>query len=319
MLNQAKKGIIGKVLLLLTTVIWGSSFIILKDTLDKLGNGHFKFFILAARFLIAVPVIGLIGFGKIKKMSKNTFMRGVILGAILFCAYAVQTWGLENTTASENAFLTASYCMMTPFLAWIFIKKRPSAVNVISAILCLCGIALVALIGKDETAPGSELLGNALSVSCGFFYALQIVFIDKYSKEDDPVCLLFIELLTTAILFSILTAVAEFPIYYADFSIDGEAVWKILYLGLVATCFAQFGQMYGQKSVSHVTAALILSLEGVFAVIFDLILGGTTLTVFMIIGFVIIFIAEILNEIITVVLRRRQNIEKNVDSDSTQC
>ena len=120
----------------------------------------------------------------------------------------------------------------------------------------------------------------------------------KYVKENDPFLLLIIECFTCSVLFAVISGSFEFSRYHSEFSLNGEAVWKILYLGIFATCFAQFAQLFGQKFVSPTTTSIILSFEAVFGTVFELIFREEmNLTVFMIIGFLLIFLALIINEV----------------------
>ncbi len=294
--NERKKNIIGKVLLFSATLVWGSSFVILKDTLSELGNGNFTFFILAARFLIASLIFVLFSVKKFKFLNKKLFLHGMSLGAVLFMAYAVQTVALNFTTPSKNAFLTEIYCILVPFLSWLFFKKRPSKKNFVAAIMCFCGVLLIAFFGKTEKA-SNEILGDGLTIFSGLFYALQIILISHYTCDgDDAMLLLTFEILTAAVLCTLTSLVWEFPRHGAELSLSAEAVWKILYLAVIATGFAQFAQMYGQKVTSATTTSIIMCFEGVFGVMFEFIFGQNNLNVFIIIGFSIILITLILNE-----------------------
>lgn len=308
--EKTKKDLLGKFLLLVTTLIWGSSFIVLKDTLDKFGNGHFTFFVLTLRFGIAAVVILFFAVKKFKTAERGAILRGIILGVILFGAYSVQTLGLKYTTPSKNAFLTVSYCIIVPFASWLILKKRPEPRRYVAAALCLIGIALVALVGKNEKGQ-NEVLGDALSLGCGIFYAMQIIFIDKYAEKDDAVVLLFFEILTVAVLCAAVSFAVEFPKHYAEISFGFTEVWKILYLALFATCFTQFAQIYGQKLVSPMSAALVLSLEGVFSVLFEIIFGMSKITLWIGLGFGVIFISQIVGEVDFVsIIKARKNNEK---------
>ncbi len=294
--NKHKKtAFFGKLVLLSVTVIWGSSFIILKDTLETLGDGHFTFFILAARFLLGALFLALFGIKRVKLMTRRTVKNGVLTGIILFAAYAVQTVGLKYTTASKNAFLTAAYCVMVPFLVWIFFRSKPKACNVAAAAICLAGIACIALGGKSGHG-SNEFLGDCLSFACGVFYALQIVFNEKFSKQDDPVCLITVVMATAGLLHAAVSGVTEFSRYASSFSVSGEAALKIGYLALFATCYCQFGQCFGQKYVSANSSSLILSLEAVFGTIFGILFANDKMTVPIVIGFVFVFISEMLSE-----------------------
>ncbi len=293
--SERRKNIISKLLLFSATLVWGSSFVILKDTLTELGNGNFTFFILAARFLIAGLIFVLFSVGRFRLLTKKTLYHGVILGVVLFLAYAVQTVALNFTTPSKNAFLTEVYCILVPFISWLFFGKRPSKKNFAAAIMCLCGVLLIAFFGKTEKA-SNEILGDGLTIFSGLFYALQIIFISHYATDDDAMLLLTFEILTAAALCTLTSLVWEFPRHGAELSLSSEAIWKILYLAVIATGFAQFAQMYGQKYTSATTTSIIMCFEGVFGVIFEFIFGQNNLNVFIVIGFSIILVTLILNE-----------------------
>ena len=113
--NNKKLNIFGQLLLLLATVAWGTSFIILSKTIETVN----ELFVLCIRFFVSGLMLGLIFIKKIIKMNKRTLFRGVLLGVILSLAYIIQTYGLTLTTPSRNAFLTSSYCVMVPFIVWI--------------------------------------------------------------------------------------------------------------------------------------------------------------------------------------------------------
>ena len=296
MLHINKKATFGRVLLLLVTIAWGSSFVVLKDTLTTLGGGNFTFFILALRFLISGIVLSAICYKRLITIKKSTLFKGLTLGVILFCAYGVQTVGLRYTTPSKNAFLTAVYVVIVPFLSWIFLSKKPLLRNYVGAVLCLVGIAFVALVGKNEHG-SKEFLGDILSLTSGIFYAFQIIYISKHTEKEDAIQLLIIEILTVALLCVCVTSAIEFPLHYQEFFIPKGFVWKILYLALVCTLFAQFGQMIAQKYTPATSVVILFSFEAIFGVVFELLLGEAKITGYLIIGFALIFIAEIISEI----------------------
>lgn len=299
-----RREIIAKLLLLITTIIWGSSFFILKNTLDSLPT----FFVLAMRFSLGAVIIGLVFVKKLIKLNKKALLHGIILGAVLAAAYALQTMGLKYTTPGKNAFLTTTYVIIVPFMGWAFFKSRPKINNLIAAILCLVGIGLVSLSGGFHVEPG-----DILTLCCGIFYALQIIFIKKFASDDDAGQLLFIELLTTAIVFWIISLASE----KASFRFSGEQWLPILYLGLVATGATQLMQMVGQKYSSPSGASLILSLEAVFGVAFSMIFYKERLTLQLGMGFAVIFIAVLISELnwaeIWSTIKRKKNKSGEVE------
>lgn len=292
-MSSKKLNLVGQLMLLLATLAWGTSFFILKETIETV----YELFVLAIRFLFSGIVLGLIYIKRIKKASKKTIIHGLTLGGILVSAYIVQTYGLSFTTPSRNAFLTSSYCVMVPFLAWIITKIAPKPYNVISAVMCIVGIGFVAFSGESEQA-SNTLLGDGLTLVCAIFYGLQIIFISRYQDAgEDTSVLLVLQLLTVGVVCAVLSVIFELPQGTAGYSLDIEKILKIGYLAVVCTMLAQMAQIYGQKFTTPNQASLILSLEAVFGTLFSVILGDEKLTVGLVIGFIIIFIAMIINEL----------------------
>ena len=293
MKNSKLLNLIGQLLLLTATLAWGTSFFILKETIAKVN----EMFVISVRFLISAGLLFIIFFKRITKVSKKTIFHGFILGLILVSAYIVQTRGLQFTTSSRNAFLTSSYCVMTPFLAWLIVKSKPTIKNVVCAVVCIVGIGFVSLSNQEGTG-SNVLLGDFLTIIAAVFFALQIIFIDKYQKQkDDFSALLFMELLTVGVICGIGSLIFELPNGTAGYILNSEQIFKILYLTIACTLVAQLCQMYGQKLTTSNQASLILSLEAVFGALFSVLLGNEVLSTGLIIGFVIIFIAMVLNEL----------------------
>lgn len=161
-----RTGIIAKLALLLATIIWGSSFIVMKDALDNLGT----FYLLGVRFMGACILLAVIFWYKFKSFNFYYIKAGFVMGTALLAAYAVQTFGLAETTPGKNAFLTAGYCVMVPFLYWLIAGKKPDRYNVSAAILCVAGIGMVSL---DSNLTMGR--GDLLTIICGVFYALHII------------------------------------------------------------------------------------------------------------------------------------------------
>ncbi len=283
MTKEKKLKIIGSIALLFSTIIWGSSFFILKNTIEALP----MYFVLAMRFSIGALVMGIIGYKYVAKIDKNTFVRGVILGIILGSGYIFQTLGLERTSPATNAFLTAAYCVMVPFIGWIIFKKKPTGFNVLAAIVCLLGIGLISLEGNFRIG-----IGDALTLISAVFYALQIVYNVIFLKKSDFRQLLFLELLTVAIICWIISLSME----KIPTSLSGVQWLSIVYLGVIASCAAQFLQILGQKFTPANNASIILSLEAVFGTLFSVAFYHERPSMQMIAGFVTVFIALIISE-----------------------
>ncbi|MEG0755451.1 MAG: DMT family transporter [Oscillospiraceae bacterium] len=285
--NILKK--LAKPLIVLATIIWGSSFVVMKDTLD---TGLPTFYLLAFRFTAAAIILAIVFWKRWKVCDKSYVFGGCVMGTFLFIAYAVQTFGLERTTSGKNAFLTAVYCVIVPFLYWALVKKRPDKYNVIAAFLCIGGIGLVSLSG-DITAGFSINLGDMLTLIGGFFFACHIVAVAKFSDGRDIFLLTTIQFASFAVLAWICAFVTRTPF---PTEMSGSVVMGLAYLAVFSTCGALLFQNIGQKYTAPATAAVLLSLEAPFGVLFSVLLADEKLNAVMICGFVLIFVAVVCSE-----------------------
>ncbi len=291
--KSKKLNLLGIILLFSATIVWGSSFFILKSTIEHVP----AFYVIAVRFLIAGIGLALIFWKKTRAMDKKTFWRGVIIGAVLAAAYATQTIGLKYTSPGKNAFLTSSYCIMCPFIVWLIYKVRPKLYHVISAVLCLVGIGLVSLSGLSADE-GINFMGDGLTLISAIFFAFQIIYIDRYQgKGYDSIKMLIVEVITVGVLIMFLSLIFELPNGISTFALNGEQIWKIIYLTIVCTLYAQFALIFGQRFTNVNEASIILCLESVFGTLFSIIFTGEYLSPPVIVGFVIIFLAMMISEL----------------------
>lgn len=179
MKTETKRTVAAKLMLFSSAVIWGSSFFILKNTLDELP----VYFLLCVRFLFSAILLSIVFVKKWKLLNLKYLWTGAITGAFLGFAYIFQTIGLKHTTPGTNAFLTTVYCVIVPFLSWAVSKKRPDIYNFIAAAICITGIGLVCLDGKMSFS----FLGEGFTLICGIFYALQIVAVEKWCSDLDVI------------------------------------------------------------------------------------------------------------------------------------
>ena len=167
---------LAKPMLFAAALIWGTSFFIMKNALDVMP----VYYLLAIRFTAGAVLLSLVCWKKWKDFTADYLWRGAIIGGCLFLAYAVQTFGLSYTTPSKNAFLTAVYCVIVPFLYWAVMKQCPDRYNIAAALLCVTGVGLVSLNGDL-----SVNIGDVLTLICAFFYAAHIVAVAKVSPGKD--------------------------------------------------------------------------------------------------------------------------------------
>ena len=274
-------------LIVLATVIWGSSFVVMKNSVDVLPT----FWLLAIRFTCAALVLGLVFIKRWKVVDRQYLIGGTVMGLCLFLAYAFQTFGLERTTPGKNAFLTAVYCVIVPFLYWAIAHRRPDRYNVLAAVLCIAGIGLVSVTGSDASAFNS---GDVLTLIGGFFFAAHIVAVSKWSEGRDIFMLTVLQFASFALFSWIGVLVTRAPLPVEAF--DGGLVFSLAYLVIFASCGSLLFQNIGQKYTAPATAAVLLSLEAPFGVVFSILFAGERPTPLMLVGFVLIFIAVVCSE-----------------------
>lgn len=273
----------GRLALLTAAVIWGSSFIIMKDTLDNIP----VYQLLAIRFTLASLLLGVIFRKRLLRAGRHILPHGAVCGVLLLFAYASQTYGLMTTSPGTNAFLTAVYCVLVPFMAWLLLRKRPTPHNWAAAVMCIGGIGLISLSGDLFIGRGEWL-----TLLSGLLYALHIMALSRYGESDDPIALTIVQFIVTAALAWGFTLLVEpgtpFP---------APAVWPaLLYLTVLATCVTLVCQSVGQSLTPPSQSAILLSLESVFAVFFSLLMGRETLTLQLGCGFTLVFASVIVSE-----------------------
>ena len=280
--THGKSGI-AKLAMLIATIIWGSSFIIVKDVTDVWPPA----FLLAFRFSVAFVLLCLVFRKKLKIINREYLKSGVLIGLMLFLAYYTQTVGITDTTPGKNAFLTAIYCVLVPFLFWAVDKNKPDIYNVAAALICIAGIGMVSL-----TETFTIGFGDSLTLVGGFFYAAHIVCVAETAKDKDPWIIAALQFGFAALFSWIVTGVAE-P-RPTDFGAD--VLGGVLYLSVFCTAIALSLQNFGQKYTHPSAAAIILSLESVFGVVFSVIFYHEVLTAKIVSGFVLIFVSVLISE-----------------------
>ena len=288
-------------LIILATIIWGSSFVVMKNSVDVLPT----FWLLAIRFSFAALVLAIVFIKRWKVLDKQYLIGGTVMGFCLFVAYAFQTFGLEETTPGKNAFFTAVYCVIVPFLYWIIARRRPDKFNVLAALLCIAGIALVSVTGENATAFN---IGDVLTLIGGFFFAAHIVAVAKYSEGRDIFILTTLQFASFAVFSWIGVLVTRPALDVAVFNQD--LVLGLAYLVIFSSCGALLFQNIGQKYTAPATAAVLLSLEAPFGVLFSILLANERPTPLMFVGFALIFLAVVCSETKFSFLRRKKEVDK---------
>jgi len=280
---------LGIFLLILTTVLWGTTFIITKIVTKEVPI----FLYLGLRYVIALIGFVPLTIRFIKKINKKILIYGIVSGIIYYFAIVTQTYGLQTTSASKVGFITGLNAVMVPFIVWIFFRKSIDKRIWIAAGLSVIGMALLLLEGLNGV-----LIGDLLVTICAVFCALFIVYNEKYVKLIDISTYTVVQLIVLTVLcFSSSLILQE----SYDLSEVSFGLWDfyliMLYMGLVATTLTFLFQNYGQRHQDASQAAIIFALEPVFAALFAYLIGNEILSWQAWIGCSLIFLAIIITVI----------------------
>ena len=279
------KGMFADAALLLAAVIWGVSFVVMKNTIDIIPPNY----LVGIRF--SVGAIGLYPFlrRKIRDVNRRGLLSGMVLGLLMYSSFTVQSIGLMYTTAGKNAFITAVYVVLVPFCSWAFTRKRPSGQTVAAAGLCFAGIGVLSLSGSQGIN-----IGDVLTFVSGILFALHIVFVEKYTREGQDVMLLTLLQFAVAGVIGLGAGVLteRFPA-----SIPSSTIWGMGYICLFSTLLALSLQNIGIKYAKGAHASLLLGCESLFGCISGILFLHEEFSLRVVIGGLMIFGALVLSEL----------------------
>jgi len=246
-----------EIFLLLVTLIWGSTFVITKTSLDQASPLMF----LGVRFLIAALIFGAVFHKKIFSTGFRPKKAAILVCLTLFLGFATQTAGLKFTSASHSGFITGLLVIFTPIFQVIIERKFPKRGVWFGVILVTFGLYL--LVNPSSDITNDVLFGDFLTLLCAILYAVYIVYLDIASRETDIYQLTFYQFVTVFV-FSF-AAAPFFETPYLTYKTD---LWVALfYLAIMATIVTTFIQTRFQKDTTPAKAAVIFTMEPVFSAV----------------------------------------------------
>lgn len=250
--------------LVLVTLIWGSTFVLVKNQLASISPLAF----VAIRFAIAFVVMAAVTWRSLARSGWREIAAGSLIGVFLFGGYALQTVGLRYTTASKAAFITGLCVVLAPLFARIVLALAPSRFAMLGVVMATLGLALLSL--TDDL---SLSYGDLLVLGCAAAFALHIVAISRFAPKMDPLALTTIQIGMVAVAAGGATIALEPQTALPAAPTLGVAA----FMGVVATAFAFTIQNRVQAITSPTHTALVLSLEPVFGALFAYLLAGELL------------------------------------------
>jgi drug/metabolite transporter (DMT)-like permease len=278
--------------LLAVTACWGSTFFHIHDLLERVPTLDF----LAVRFAIASVTLVLLAPKALGRLSRDSRRQAVVLGCLYGAAQILQTAGLAKTPASVSGFITGMYVVATPVFAALILRSRIGLQTWAAVALARVGLGVLTLSGF------SIGYGEALIFVAAMLYALHIVGLGAWSDAQQALGMAIVQLMVITVICTLATAPngVVLPDRLGDWA-------SVLYMAVFAGAGAMIGQTWAQAHLPATRAAIIMSMEPVFAALFAVMFGGESTTVRMIFGGVLVLAAMLLAE-----LTPRRKVEAEV-------
>lgn len=283
---MTKRELWADAILALTAFIWGTGFVVMKNTVDTVPPGA----IIAIRYAIASGLTAALFRKHLKGLTRGDVLRGALVGALLAGAYIVQTIGLSMTTAGKNAFLTTVYVLLVPFGCWLVFRQKLAKTNFTAAAMMLAGIGCLSLDGES----GGLNAGDLWTLCAGVLFAAHIMAVERCQQRTNTYALIVLQFVFSAVFALVYALIFERGM---PMEISMSTAGGLLYLAVFSTTVAMSLQNIGQSMAPASHAAILLSLESVFGALASWLLLGEVLTPIMLLGFAIIFGALVVNSV----------------------
>ena len=281
MTKQVFKNIAVDLGLFYSAAIWGSTFFIVKDTLNFISPT----LLVGYRFTLAALILAIYLIIKRRNLFTN-IKQGLFMGLFLWLLYITQTIGLKITSASNSGFITGLFVAFVPIFSFMLYRKKPSYFGLGSVALSLAGLWLISGGLKELNT------GDILTLAAAMSYAIHILLADRYLKGGtNPYVLCFQQFAFVGIV-SLLLGIFDSSTHIPH---DNSAIWIIVFLAIFPTLSAFVIQLVAQRFVSPLRVSLIFAFEPVFAALFAWTLGGEVFRPERALGGLLIFIAMVVS------------------------
>jgi drug/metabolite transporter (DMT)-like permease len=287
-----RTSLLAALLLLAVTAVWGSTFFLIKDLLERVPTLDF----LAVRFSIASVLLVIAAPRALARLSPVSRKHALVLGGLYGVAQILQTAGLATTPASVSGFITGLYVVATPLFAALILHTRITRMTWAAVALATAGLGVLTLNGF------SVGYGEAITLVAALIYALHIVGLGAWSKPAEAIGMSIVQVIVIAVI--CLVASAPGGIVLPETARDW---WSVLYMAAFASAFALFAQTWAQAHLAPTRCAIIMSMEPVFAALFAVLAGGEDPTLRMVVGG-----AMVLSAMLLVELMPRRKVEAEV-------
>ena len=288
--NQSHSSGRYETMLMVTTLAWSMSFIWSKVVTNTGMTSEMYLFL---RYSLAGLILLPFSIKYLKTMTKKEFWTGILMGNIFFFSMIAQTIGISMSTPAESSFITTAYVVIAPFTTWMLLKQKPRRITWAAVVLCLAGIYIL------NMKPGQTIgltLGNGLTLLGALGWAFQLTFTSIAGKYMPPALLSFLSFGYTGIMGG-LTALITGSMFTTTTAQVGGSAMAIVLAAVFPTVLANLVQVYAQPHVDANKAAVIYTLEAVFATVISILMGMEPLRTSVIVGGGLIACAVLLTQV----------------------
>ncbi len=263
--------------LLFAAMIWGGSFLATDNLLKYFEPINLQVY----RNLLAGIILIILFFKKFINASKRTILIGIMFGVLFLLSNTVQSVGLQYTTVSKNAFLTANYVVFIPLISLIFFKQIPTKYVAIGIAAMLVGYFFIIFeINVFDYSSYANLrqemhlsIGDLITVLAALLFAIHIIVVNHFIKGEDPIQVLIFQISSAAIIGLIYMLITKQDLQLDQFENIGEFGPSLAYMVILSSILCFGGQLVFQKYTDSSSAGIIMSLESAFASIFAVMFG----------------------------------------------
>jgi drug/metabolite transporter (DMT)-like permease len=264
--------------LVLVTLIWGTTFLVAKETLRLIR----PFTYLSLCYIIATLTLVLIFHKRLRHITRTELLGGLLIGVVLFAGYALQTVGLQWVSVSKTGFITGLYVPLVPLFALLFLRQRIAATAIVGVTLSLLGLFLLSVNSQFNLSFGT---GEWLILGCAVAFALQIVLISKFAPSVDAINLAIVQLALTALL-----SLLAVPLNHEPIAPPPLLAWvSVILMGTLDMAFTLLTMNWIQQFINGTRAALIYALEPMWAAFFGILFARDMLSLVAWLGCACIF------------------------------
>lgn len=246
-------------LLVLITLVWGSTFVLIKEALKDSS----PLVLNAVRMTLAAALLAAYYRKHLATLDRRATLAGSVVGIFLYLGYALQTTGLKLTTPSKSAFLTGVSTVLVPLVLVLFWRARVHVWRAVGIALALTGLFLMTVpAGRQGLADFADInLGDLLTIGCAFAFAFQIVFLGRSTQRFPFEQMAVLQIAVAAVLMTLTAPLLEPP----HFRFSPVVIATVLVTGILGTAVAFTVQAWAQQFTPATHTALIFTLEPVFA------------------------------------------------------